>query len=480
MEQSPANQLPEADSLPDGFVESSTEPSIPISETEKQQQQQHSSDYKDTFIDVGRSQTQIDESIPDSIPSPNRNRVHEKVFKEDETRSPDSRADKAEKPRTFPVPLSEKGSFDSDLGLVRVEDEEKRQGVAPIAIESGSNRSNGVEERLVNSEQSAEGCTESHDTAIKEKSASESTECLKNKKLESSEVKQRPVRRSLKSEKELLELTLKYQQVIAERDAAVTVREKLESLCRELQRQNKVLMDECKRVSVEGQNLRSDLSTKFHDAIKDVSKKLEEQKDECLSQLKENEMLRNKLKHLADQYTVSEQQFQQKLKQKMLELQLADLKLQQHQEKSAQEQTQMQLYAEQVSQLLATEKNLRLQLAADGEKFQQFQDALLKTNEVFEAFKLEMEKMSKSIKDLKKENNFLKSKCEKSDVSLIELVEEREHLKKQLEKVKGQKDKLESLCRLLQAERKQNLVESNASQPVPTQVKMASMDEEQS
>lgn len=57
----------------------------------------------------------------------------------------------------------------------------------------------------------------------------------------------------------------------------------------------------------------------------------------------------------------------------MLELQLADLKLQQHQERSTQEQTQMQLYAEQVTQLLTTEKNLRLQLSADGEKFQQFQ-----------------------------------------------------------------------------------------------------------
>lgn len=61
------------------------------------------------------------------------------------------------------------------------------------------------------------------------------------------------------------------------------------------------------------------------------------------------------------------------LKQKMLELQLADLKIQQHQERSTQEQTQMQLYAEQVTQLLTTEKSLRLQLAADGEKFQQFQ-----------------------------------------------------------------------------------------------------------
>lgn len=57
----------------------------------------------------------------------------------------------------------------------------------------------------------------------------------------------------------------------------------------------------------------------------------------------------------------------------MLELELADLKIQQHQEKSAQEKTQLQLYAEQISQLTATEKSLRLQLTTDQEKFQQFQ-----------------------------------------------------------------------------------------------------------
>lgn len=61
------------------------------------------------------------------------------------------------------------------------------------------------------------------------------------------------------------------------------------------------------------------------------------------------------------------------LKQKTLELQLADLKLKQHEEKLIQEQSQMKVYAEQVSQLLTTEKSLRSQLTADGEKFQQFQ-----------------------------------------------------------------------------------------------------------
>lgn len=61
------------------------------------------------------------------------------------------------------------------------------------------------------------------------------------------------------------------------------------------------------------------------------------------------------------------------LKQKSLELQIADIKVQQHEGKLVHEQSQIKLYAEQVSQLLATEKDLRLQLAADGEKFQQFQ-----------------------------------------------------------------------------------------------------------
>ncbi|XP_076958754.1 uncharacterized protein LOC143634604 [Bidens hawaiensis] len=275
------------------------------------------------------------------------------------------------------------------------------------------------------------------------------------------DTKRKGGKRVFKTEQEFLEFTLSYQRVISERDAAISMRDKLESLCRELQHQNKMLMDECKRVSTESQNLRLDLSDKFQKAIKDVTNKLEEQRDDSLSQLKENEMLRNQLKQKEGQLVLAEQQHAHQLKQKSLELQIADLKIQQHEENLVKEQSQIKLYAEQVSELLATEKNLRLQLTADGEKFQQFQDALVKSNEVFESFKQEMGKMTKSITDLKKENTFLKSKTEKSDYTLVKLVEEREHMKKQLEKTKNQKEKLESLCRSLQAERKQ-ITQNNA------------------
>ncbi|GAV73490.1 Taxilin domain-containing protein [Cephalotus follicularis] len=463
MQNPDANQLPEVDALPDGFVDSPTEPLAPPTPTIEQKKPQ--SNHKEDDLSESDGSSEQSQEL-----SPN------------ESQASRGRTEKPQKLRTFPVPLSEMDSSDASVDPVEVPNKdfvEQKEGTLPmpkldtfvseasVGVPECSEVKEQAKDNCQSSERTIEEGSEPQATHLGETLTSESTDLLKNRKVESTETKRKNAKRPFKSEKEFLEFTLKYQQVMAERDGAITVRDKLESLCRELQRQNKMLMDECKRVSSEGQNSRLDLSTKFQDAIKDVSIRLEEQKNECLSQLKENEMLRTRLKQFADQYALSEQQFAQKLKQKSLELQIADLKIKQHEEKLVQEQSQMKLYAEQMSQLLATEKNLRLQLTADGEKFQQFQDALVKSNEVFETFKQEIEKMAKSIKELKTENSFLKSKCEKSDVTLIELVEERERMKKQLEKTKNQKDKLESLCRSLQAERKQNSVGSIGSESVP-------------
>ncbi|KAJ4907441.1 Taxilin [Raphanus sativus] len=402
-----SNLLPEVDSLPDGFVDDGAAVDQPL------------------VSPATDEQNRDDDDIP---------------------------IEKAEKPRTFPVPLCEETDGNDDE---EVDDLSKVS--SKLSLEQ--KESSPPPPQTLSSEGSSQNPNLAKDKAT---DSTQSVDSVKPRKQE-----RKSSKNMFKSEKEFLEFMLKYQQVISERDSAITVRDKLESLCRELQRQNKMLMEECKRVSTEGQTLRSDLSTKFQEAIKDVSIKLDEQKDESLSQLKENEMLRTKLKHLADQYMLSEQQHEQRLKQKTLELQISELKIKQHEEKLIHEQSQMKVYADQVSQLLATEKNLRVQLTSDGEKFQQFQDALVKSNEVFETFKQEIDKMSKAIKELRKENAFLKSKTERSDLTLIELVEERERLKKQLEKTKNQKDKLESLCRSLQAERKQketNNTSDSASQ----------------
>ncbi|KAL6649730.1 hypothetical protein ACP70R_013954 [Stipagrostis hirtigluma subsp. patula] len=402
MEGSPATCLPEADSLPDGFVESSAADQAPPPSSAPV-----ADDTPRTALDTDRPAASViggEETLgAPSLPA-------------GETLVASSAADALER----------------------------------VALEDA-----GVEPERALGRHGPAGDTQDATESLKESSTAEPAQSPTVQK-ESGEPKRKVVKRSkLEKDRELLELAQRYHKVLAERDAAIAVKEKLESLCREFQRQNKMLKDECRRVSTEGQNMRMELSDKFNNAIKDVSIKLEEQKNECISQLEENNMLRSKLKDLADQYNITQQKYAHQLKEKMLELELADLKLQQHQEKAAQEHTQMQLYAEQVSQLITTEKNLRLQLAADGERFKQFQDTLSKSNEVFETYKQEMEKMVTVIKSLKKENEFLKGKCENSDIAIVKLIEERELTKKQIEKLKNQKEKLESLCRSLQAERKQ-------------------------
>ncbi|XP_076915513.1 uncharacterized protein LOC143574891 isoform X2 [Bidens hawaiensis] len=423
MENPAANQLPEADSLPDGFIDSSAESLAPTSTTDQEDQV---TDYKEEKL------VEVD-SRPDLIV--------------DDFQSCDGDdVSAAENVVQTPADVESPNLVSENV----VGKSEQETAPSTEICQNSGKSEQGVETQAVD----AKGTTLS-------------SESSGTSRKDTSEVKRKSAKRTFKSEKEFLEFTLSYQKVLSERDAAISMRDKLESLCRELQHQNKVLMDECKRVSSESQNLRLDLSNKFQEAIKDVTNKLEEQRDDSLTQLKENEMLRNQLKQKEDQIVLIEQQHAHQLKQKTLELQIADLKNQQHEENLVKEQSQMKLYAEQVSQLLATEKNLRLQLNADGEKFQQFQDALVKSNEVFETFKQEIEKMTKSIKELKKENTFLKSKTEKSDVTLIQLVEERERMKKQLEKTKNQKEKLESLCRSLQAERKQNPAGQSNADSVP-------------
>ncbi|KAJ6325410.1 hypothetical protein OIU76_012486, partial [Salix suchowensis] len=368
MENRAANQLPEVDSLPDGFVDSSMDPVAPHTPTAEQEKPV--SDSKEDSI--GKV-AHVREAMPEMAAN--------------ESQTSQNCTEKSEKMRNFPVPLSDIDGCDVSVHLVVEPDQGawQEEGTLPKPVlddlvpeaSVGVSRCSEVIEVQGSSQssdnRSTQGGLDSQATDVKEISSSENTELQKGRKVEAAETKRKSAKRTFKSEKEFLEFTLKYQQVLTERDTAIVVRDKLESLCRELQRQNKMLMDECKRVSTEGQHLRLDLSTKFQDAIKDVSNRLEEQKEESLTQLRENEMLRKKLKEFADQYAISEQQNAQKLKQKSLELQIADLKIKQHEEKLVQEKSQMKIYAEQVSQLLATEKNLRLQLTADGDKFQQFQ-----------------------------------------------------------------------------------------------------------
>lgn len=251
---------------------------------------------------------------------------------------------------------------------------------------------------------------------------------------------------------------------VLEQQKSVVMKTKLETLCRELQRQNKQVLEDAKRQAVDEHTKRQELSTKFHNTIKEITDKMEEQAEERLRQFKESEMLRENLKNLKEQYQIREQHYATQMKAKDLERQLLEAKLKQQADIALQEALKAQAYKEQIASMVKTEGELRNQLSLYAEKFEQFQDTLTKSNDVFTTFKQEMERMTKTIKQREKENGILKKKSEQSDVTLIELVEERNSLRKQLDTVKGQKVKLEGLCRALQAER----APSSSSLPIPS------------
>lgn len=65
---------------------------------------------------------------------------------------------------------------------------------------------------------------------------------------------------------------------------------KLEVLCRELQKQNKTIMEDSKRTAEDEQQKRQELSKKFHDTITQVTTKMEEQGEERIRLFRENEL----------------------------------------------------------------------------------------------------------------------------------------------------------------------------------------------
>ncbi|XP_031549409.1 alpha-taxilin-like [Actinia tenebrosa] len=264
------------------------------------------------------------------------------------------------------------------------------------------------------------------------------------------------------------DLEAKNEKLTKERDVlqsdynkATLAKSKLESLCRELQKHSKLVKEECQLRTQEEEAKRKELSDKFQTTINDISQQMQEnfKRNE---QLKiENEELATKLKGLVDQYESREQHVDKIVQHKQLELQLAEAKMAQQnlqfteqKEKSLMEKQELLQdsldYRKRFEIMVKQEKELKAQLALYTERFDEFQITLTKSNEMFQTFKTEMDKMTKTIKKLEKENKTLKSRYENTNRSLLAMLEERGNMEKEIISLKGKNSKLENLCRAMQ------------------------------
>ncbi|KAJ7363474.1 hypothetical protein OS493_009629 [Desmophyllum pertusum] len=243
-------------------------------------------------------------------------------------------------------------------------------------------------------------------------------------------------------------------QLQSEYNKASLAKNKLESLCRELQRHSKLVKEESQLRTQEEEAKRKELSEKFQTTINDISDQMQENY-KANQQLKtENNELATRLKGLVEQYEVREEHVEKVFKHKQLELQLAEAKMaQQHlqfNEDKGKTLTENQLlikqaqeYQKQCEILTKQEAEMKSQLAMYAERFEEFQKTLNKSNEVFSTFKKEMDKMTKTIKKLEKEKITWKTKCENSNRSLVQMVDEREKQKNEMAALRLKNGKLE-------------------------------------
>nr|XP_028595013.1 alpha-taxilin-like isoform X1 [Podarcis muralis]XP_028595014.1 alpha-taxilin-like isoform X1 [Podarcis muralis]XP_028595015.1 alpha-taxilin-like isoform X1 [Podarcis muralis] len=273
------------------------------------------------------------------------------------------------------------------------------------------------------------------------------------------------------SQKQMKILQKKQTQLVQEKDhlrsehsKAILARSKLESLCRELQRHNRTLKEEGVQRAREEEEKRKEVTSHFQVTLNDIQLQMEQHNERNSKLRQENMELAERLKKLIEQYELREEHIDKVFKHKDLQQQLVDAKLQQAQEmlKEAEDRHQREkdfllkeaVESQRMCELMKQqETHLKEQLALYTAKFEEFQNTLSKSSEVFTTFKQEMEKMTKKIKKLEKETTMYRSRWESSNKALLEMAEEKTLRDKELEGLQVKIQRLEKLCRALQTER---------------------------
>ncbi|KAL4148225.1 hypothetical protein QTP88_002506 [Uroleucon formosanum] len=260
-------------------------------------------------------------------------------------------------------------------------------------------------------------------------------------------------------------------QALAERDIvrgemnkAVMTRSRLESLCRELQKQNKAIREESLKRVKEAEDKRMEMTNKFQNTLSEIASVMQ-QNSEKNNKLRDDNMdMSSRLKNVCEQYELREQQVVKLAKQIELETQLCDAKLAKaNMEISVERETilnekthllkEIRLYQTRIEEMQNTEIDLRNQISLYNEKYEEFQNALARSNKVFAGFKGDMELMSKKIVKQEKESASWKMRYERCQQLLDEMTTERTRMISDLSVATRQLSTLQKLCRTLHSER---------------------------
>ncbi|KAM8847601.1 beta-taxilin isoform 1-T2 [Synchiropus picturatus] len=255
-------------------------------------------------------------------------------------------------------------------------------------------------------------------------------------------------------------LALSHQRQQGERCSSQAARLELERLCRDLTSYFAVVREEALQRSLQDAEKRAD----FQKMLTEIQSQIQTHSARNDKLCQENAALTEKLETLVSQSQQRDESLEKMDKHHELQLRLAEAKLQQAEAQLADatdrhKREKEYLLREAIEKtkkcftMKEQELNMKKKLTLYSQKFDEFQETLSKSNEIYVRFKKEMENMSEKMKKLEKESNVWKTRFENCNKALNDVMQERTERGHEYDVFVLKIQRLEKLCRALQEER---------------------------
>ncbi|EGX89651.1 alpha-taxilin, putative [Cordyceps militaris CM01] len=235
----------------------------------------------------------------------------------------------------------------------------------------------------------------------------------------------------------------------------VGLKEKLEKLCRELQRDNNKMKNENKEL----QAIQKRNTLSWDEKYATLLSKLEgyqEDKDIPRKQVVDMEMeelFRVRFKSFIEQYELRELHFHSQMRTKEIELQYHLSRFDRDKKATEAELAKMRQLQTQVQTLSRSETQLRTELNTYIDKLGEacnVKSALDQRDDIFARQRKEMQDQAKKCKRLEKDNEALRRQKEATAANIIRMAEERQHWKNKMDIADRKTEKLMSIIQQMQ------------------------------
>lgn len=267
------------------------------------------------------------------------------------------------------------------------------------------------------------------------------------------------------------QLELNCEKYRAENAKLSMIKQKLENLCRELQKSNNAIRIESLDLIKVEQGKAKEQTTKIQSTLSGVIKLFDENQQRNMSLRQENQDLQTKLKSLLDHCDNWEKSVEVALRQKdienrLLKTELAKSNLLKNEEKEkflGEKRELLQILSmmqEQQHRIEGQEAKLRMDLSCYASKYDECQAVISKG---MTRFQTESERMLKQIERSKGDYKILLSKYESSNKKMAQLLEEKQYWDKAMNLANKKIDTLEKLCRALRERKPENKYDNRSA-----------------